>query len=184
MKPDDKIQRKIDGLLGLVRRGVGGEKGQAEKILRKLCDKHGLIYEDVIRREEEPVEQFYITFRNKHEERIAIHSVWKYGGVHPNDIYGHRQYPKRLYYECRKSKHLEVLTAWSVLKAAFKEEMEILRDAFIHRHQIYGEGVKTRKTEEMSHAEYKRALRVAQTAGGLSGVDIHKQLSSPSKLDS
>lgn len=170
------VQEKIDGLIALMQRGVyEGERTQAHKALVRLCAKHNINLEDVIRRKEEP-DIYLVPMKNREEGEIFAQAAFRY--AEPVFIGWYRLKRCTMAVECLPMKYLELMAAWSVLKRSYREEKKVFMHAFFQRNRLFSE--RPNDAPEPTPEELERSLRASIMARGMNAAEIHKQLSAPS----
>jgi predicted RNase H-like nuclease len=153
----------------LAKRGEGGEKENAERMLRRLMKEHNLNEKDL---EDEQVFNYC--------QRIKLDSYslfFQISGTVNKTIKPRRQSNKHntCYFKCTKVEYLELLARFEFYERLFKEETEVLFLAFLSKHDLY---VKVTKEEmnDLTDEEKERRKRAAFMAEGLKDASYLKQL--------
>lgn len=188
----DKLNKEYLGkVVRLAKEGIDGEKENAIRIVKKLCAKHDLNFEDVMN--DTGIEEFYIDFK-RGETQLVVQIIGRYAKAHRNDEILPSNGGQRLYFKCTKERYIETINAYSVLAHKFKEEKGILVESFEHaffkKHQLYYQPkpeeipdiVKElrerdkNKTAKDREADAKKERLAEAMTHGLDKVNIHKQL--------
>lgn len=196
----DLNRDRLGKIVALAKGGVGGEKENAIRMVQKICKEHNLNFDDVMNSLD--VEEFEIKYDTKDEERVLIGCIFKYGLLHADDPVMTRERSfrwmktkeKSLSFTTTKSKYVEVLNAFSVLKRKFKEERKIadeaFHDAFRKKHDLFYDPTpeereriekrmkeeKDKKTDKEKADDAQKAMMAMGIVGALNNADIHKQL--------
>ncbi len=171
------VQDKIDGLIALMQRGAfEGERTQARKALERICAKNGLNIEDVIRKDQEPV-NYRMKCRNKLEAAVFAQTVFRYAD--PVSVGTSWRGSNIILFTCKPAKFIELISAWSVLKVAWREEQEVFKLAFFRANRLFGERKEGDPEPEITEEERDRHNRAAGMASNVKKADIHKQISAP-----
>lgn len=174
----DLPQQKIDGLIALMKGGIyEGERNAAERALKRICEKYEINFDDLLYKADEEPEEYSLPYKNEEEGQVLAHCLRRYAKT--KDIWKERwRRRRRLYFKCLPSKHIEACIAWDVLKVAYREEREIFQRAFINKHNLFGDDVKT-APEPKTKEEMERLMRMVEMMRGMRSVSIHRQLSAP-----
>lgn len=160
---DDKkeLLRKIKAL---AERGVGGEKENAEVLLKQLMDKYGItesdISDDVIKQHEVKISE--VPFIKRLLEQIVYATV---GNI--NSKKGMFEYtfsPRgRVCVCCTDAEFLEITAKYEFYGHHWKQDLETFYGAFIQSNVIFppNELIKDREPSEMTDEDRKR-LRLAR----------------------
>lgn len=172
-------QEKIDCLIALYRNAASypNEKTQAYKALVRLCAKHNLNIEDVLR-EEQRVERYTMRCKNELEAEVFAQTVFRYAEpVMVGHTYQGRNY---IGFECTPAKYVELMAAWSVLKLAWRDEQEVFKLEFFSANRLFGKRGDTQEQPELTEEEERQRMRAAAMATFVKKVEVHKQLGSGS----
>ena len=168
-------KEKLKSLITMAKRGTKYEKINAIAILKKLCKKHDLIFEELME-EDENLQEFQFEFKGKIPKSIAMQIYFK--------VIGGRYCTNNGYYiflKTTKEKYIEFENAFSVYRRVYKKEQKkfaerqkkekaMFQDAFIQRHDLFGEYTDEEKDERKEKAkkitakeieEIKLAMRMA-----------------------
>lgn len=134
------IRERLKKLYALALRGVGGEKEQAEAILKKLIKKYGVSMEEI---DEDVIKEFKINYSGAAERKILMQIVYKvtnetgrtYGFVYKKSG---RDCRTILGVSCTEAQKIEIEFLFDFYKKLYKKELEALLLAFIHKHELFG----------------------------------------------
>jgi len=193
----DKINDKLLKVIALAKQGVGGEKTAAIATVKRICQTHGLDYDEVMGAADHAQVREYvldIKWRNKLEEDMLAQVCLKFACTpeHPDLFYN--TYRKVYIYNTTAAKHLETINAASVYLHQFRKERKKLEQAilgaFCQKHRLYP----TEATYNARHpedakrigdgkldvdAEFKKieeARRRMALAEGMDDVSLHKSI--------
>lgn len=138
--------KKLKALAALVKRGVGGEKTNAEKLLRMLCAKHKLDYDAVLN--DLSVEEFEFNYKEAGiSKELAVQVMARYGLLEGNISY-FTQWNTTILFLTTPDKYNEFIAAVYEVKRMYrkqrrellakqKKERELFFKAFINRHNLF-----------------------------------------------
>lgn len=167
----ERIKKRLYKLLELSKRGIGGERENAESRLEALLKRQGIKKEDFL--EKEDVQEFFFTFNNKFEKRLFIQIAFS---VQAEKVYS---YPgsKRLSVQCTVAQHAEIKIKYSVYRRALEDEFDLTFEAFVHSQRIYKPSVENdnEETQEtvLSREEQRRIKLIANRAMMMDRVNVH-----------
>ncbi|CAM1374377.1 Protein of unknown function [Tenacibaculum litopenaei] len=132
-----KLKEKLSKLYELAKRGVDGEKINAELMLNKMLEKHGLTISDIDT--ETPKERYYpyTTTMSNTLIRQIIYRV-----TERTDIYSIRSY-KEIVVKATDYEHIQILEQIDFHLENFnKERKQFLKDftdAYVQKHRLFKE---------------------------------------------
>jgi len=141
----------------LAKRGEGGEKINAQKLLAKFCAKHGINIDEV---DDEKTQSFTV--------KIPDELQWLYfrtvGQVtqKDNNVWNQR---KRNHFriECTESEFVLINSIYDHYKKELGKQLELLKTAFIIKHRIWMDGNSTGKPPSAEEQErINKAFRMAE----------------------
>lgn len=164
----------LDKLKALMEQGVGGEKINAEKILRKILQKQGKSFEEFVTSKDKEETMFYcLRYKTQYEKRLLLqicHYVLNLpeiqAAIHNNIIH----------IRLTAYQHIEIITIYTILKTELKKELDITTEAFICKNRIFSQSV-TKKDENSSLTE--KELRVIERMSTIKKTELRKQLTAP-----
>lgn len=137
---EDLDKDRLGKVVAMAKKGVGGEKDAAIAILKGMCKKHGLSFDDIMSEDAE-VREYTIPYADQDELRIVQQVVCRYAYLTIDDQQGYNALRKLCFFKTTKEKYYETLHASDVLKDAWHVEKKKLADiiyfAFIERHCLY-----------------------------------------------
>lgn len=130
-----ETRKRLEKLYALAKRGVGGEKVNAEVKLEAALRKLGLSLQDLFDEQQRERRTFYL--KDKWERRVLIQVIAKVVGDVP--FYRTVASSKHRYAELTDLEYAEVSLLFDIYKKALQEEIEHTFVAFIHRNDLFGE---------------------------------------------
>jgi hypothetical protein len=183
---EDLNKEKLGKVVAMAKKGIGGEKDAAIAILKAMCAKHKLIYEDLMSDDNELYE-YVIHYKNQEEFRILGQVVCRYAYLNIDQKQGFNAIRKVVIFKTTKEKYLETLHAFDVYKVQWEKEREKMKDAiyyaFIERHQLYYAPRQDEIPKLIDQMTKDKSIgSVAREAGNkiaryMDDVKIHKRLS-------
>ena len=134
------IKERLKKLYELAIRGVGGEKEQAEAILKKLIKKYGVSMDEL---DEKIIKRYKIKYSGAAERKILIQIVYKVTnetGCSFDFVYkkSGRACRTILGLDCTEAQKIEIEFLFDFYKKLYKKELEAFLLAFIHKHDLFG----------------------------------------------
>lgn len=129
----EKALNLLRKLNELAKRGLDGERENAQNKLLELCLKHGISIEDL---EEESKVQFEYKVSGV-EERTFFAQISASCFGRSVKVYSLKGTSKNLIIECSKSQFLEVVSKHEFFYNIYKKELEVFYSAFIQRNELY-----------------------------------------------
>jgi len=132
--PDEKLMRRLEKILALAERGVGGEKETATRMLQNLLDKHGMTHEDlgVDLQKEERLKYGREPFSKQLLVQIVLSVCGRSRGIYTSN---------RLRYgiivELSPHEKIEVELRYNLYRPSLKEQIDLAFSAFIHKHNLF-----------------------------------------------
>lgn len=184
----DYNEERLGKIVALARGGVGGEKETAIKMVKALCAKHDLNFEEVMNASE-AVKEYWIDHK-KSEQQLLVQIICRYAhrtiddGIQPS-IGG-----TRLYFKTTQEKYIETLNAWEILQPLYQTERKLLEkalfNAFLQKHQLFYQPTpeehrkqmrRIKKQEDSKTEEDKRAEAMGSAMSRhLTDAEIMKRL--------
>ncbi|MDO6813803.1 hypothetical protein [Tenacibaculum soleae] len=132
---EDKLKDKLLKLYELAKRGVAGEKVNAELMLNRMLNKHGLTIEDI--NQEIPKDRFY-KYTTKLSDKLITQILFKVVGS--KEIYGVKGY-REVCAKVTDYQHIQILEMIDFHLSNFdKERKQFLNDftsAYIQKHRLF-----------------------------------------------
>ena len=194
MNEEPKLDERSLRIVALARSGVGGEKENARRILRQICEKKHLDFDQVLAgTNDEITERKLILGRlTKDEVRIIARVIMNFGLSEDHKTlnvlyYGSK--PAGFAFECSKATLIETEHAANIYLRAFRKErrqiMDSLSAAFVMKQHLYmpeflreeitadDDRELTKKEREKLERDHTRAVMMA---AGMDGVQVRKAL--------
>lgn len=180
---DELNKDRLNKIVRLAKFGVGGEKENADRVVRKICAKYGLSYEEVM--QGVGAQEFEMTCKTS-EVPLLVQVICRYalldadagvkGGPTGRGI-------ETIYFHTTKEKYEETVNAFHVLKRLFKEEEKKIRaavaDAFYIKHDLYYKmkpGEKRKREKKLTEKEIKEARIAMRLADGMEDAQLFKTI--------
>ena len=170
---------KLGKIVALAKRGVGGEQTAAIEMLKRLCNKYNLNFDDVMSQATFVDGELY--YKKDTWKKIAIQCVCRYGLLKSEDSVRENKFRKKIFFKTTPALLIETLNAFDVLSRAYDQERrkmnKLIFTAFLQKHDLFyqlKEGEKYKESSKsMSLAEM---LAAAAMAEGMQDVEIRKRL--------
>lgn len=180
------IDPKLLKIVALAKAGVGGEKDTAIALVKKICEREGLDFDEVMSDRDESREfDAFLHWRNKTERQIIVNIIFKFALTPEHKSFRMYDFDKSARYTTTPAKHLETINAAAIYLKAYRKERkkieEDLMSAFLDKHDIYPTwNTKSDDDEEKEpeKVDIQRAMRIAAMSEGMDDVEIHKQIDS------
>ena len=134
MKNLPKVKRRIAKLLELAERGEGGEKANAQRMLEKTLEAHGLTLDDIA-----TDERTLVWFRYEvgpHRKELLIQLAAKICGKDVS-LFLNKSKQRQVGIECSEYEKLQLEMSHKIYQRAFKREVELAYSAFLNVNQLY-----------------------------------------------
>lgn len=177
------IDPKLLKIIALAKHGIGGEKETAIALVKKICQREGLTFEEVMSDRDESREfDVVLKWRNKIERQIIINILYKFALSPEHKDFRMWEYDKSVRYTTTPAKHLETVNAAAVYLKAYRKERkkieEDLMSAFLDKHHIYPdwETGNHKDDDDEPDIDLERAMRIAAMTRGMDDVNIRKSI--------
>jgi hypothetical protein len=162
----ESLRQKLLKVQALARRGEGGEKQAAAKMLAKLMRKHGLTLDDIqgFKRTEHE-----FRYQKKFEKQMIAHIAAKVMNEWP-EVYRIKGRSRRMYIVCTNAEAMDIQAEFDRLKPIWKEELDLLFSAFVHKHDLFAESDEGKGDNEID-PDYLR--RLVNMMDGLQDAPSH-----------
>lgn len=170
---ENRILRK---LLELARRGEAGERENADKLLDRLCAKHGVNRAD-LERADLPLRRVRYRFRDEHERSLAVQVASMV--LDKNAVTTLTTGRARTWQEIDLpvAQAVEFEAMFTAYQSAWREEQHALLYAFITKNRIFPATAEPGSTAP-DEAELRRWRKARNMAPGVDVVAVRKQLES------
>lgn len=171
----------LKNLLELSKRGVGGEKVNAEALLNKLLTKYGMTLEDIETSDEIKNRDFY--FDDYYESRILNQLYYSMYPDRNSYTYNYKRTKKNrhtLILELTDAEFIEFTYAYDVYKESWKKQLELFYIAFIQsNHMFPKEPPKDMNIDTIQDKySYEDQLRMSMMAEGIERAQVRMALES------
>lgn len=154
----------------LAERGVGGEKENAEVLLRKLMEKYNVTEEEL----SDDVESWYeIEYHGRFERDIVLQCIAKVKA----DAKGYKTSGK-WNVKCTKAEFIEMNELCVFYRRALQEDLDIFLRAFIHKHDLYPE-TSSGPRHEPTREELEQLMKVLELVGSMPEHEYLKRIEAP-----
>lgn len=176
MKSNERIIDLLRKIKALADKGVGGEKETAQERLQFLMKKHGISYDDI----SDTVRKTFKIRLRKEDFRLFNQILGNVCGNRTNyEFHRTKYFPTGFFdsYEvkCTDSQWLEVNAKFDFYLKAYKDNLELMYSAFIHKNNLYVEREGDDDTE-LTPEEMDRLLKMVAMASGLQDHTFQKRL--------
>jgi hypothetical protein len=136
----DEMDPRLGKIVELAKRGVGGEKAAAIKLVKRICRQRGIEFDDVM--EATTIREYSLDYKTKAELEVLAQVVLRFGNIEGADRgVSYRPWVKELYFRTTPDRYIEVVNAAAAYLAAFRRERRrIIKDlpnAFIIKHHLF-----------------------------------------------
>lgn len=184
------IDPKLLKIIALAKHGVGGEKEQAIRIVKRICLRDGLDFDEVMAGKDQP-KKYEPEFKilTKDEVQIAIQVAARFASTpeHP-DVRGGRFRGYKLgyvEYTTTAARHIETINAIEIYLAAYRKEKKniarALQQAFVINHGLYSQFKEDREDDRPAPTKdqlEEQARAIALTGALSEDVDLVKRIGS------
>lgn len=181
MNIDNKLKDKLQKLLALADRGVGGEKTNAQTMLSALLDKHNLTLYDI--GSEEKTERLF-RYENGAEQLIIAQIIRK--ATNQNTVYLLRE-EKEIVQDLTDYENVMVLELIDfhihqfnkerkALLARHKKEREVFESAYVQKHRLFRERQESEESTP-SGLSKEELMAIFNAMNNLEDVSYQKKLS-------
>lgn len=149
----EEIKSRLIKIKELANNGVGGEKVNAEKLLKKLLYKYKITENDI---KSDVLQMFTLTFRSKLERRLLMQVIVM---VRNSNQIEHRIYRKQVDLKLSVAEYLEISEIYDIYRKELDKNIETLFLAFIFKNKIHrtnhNDDTKTELTTEEERALFQ-----------------------------
>lgn len=136
---DNKKIELLNKLRKLAESGVGGEKVNAQKMLDKLMEKYGITDADLDSHEiEDDVTPHEFWYKNYYEKILLMQTIYKVTNSSIMISYRRQRTLHKIGCECTTLQAMEIEFLYDFYKRVFYKDAELLLQAFIQKHKIFG----------------------------------------------
>ncbi len=153
---------RLKKLQALALRGVGGEREQAQQILEKLAKKYGACLDDLNETKEE---KFEFSYHGAIERKLLVQIAYKVKNALP-DIYNlvytksGRKCRTAVKILCTEAEKIEIEFLFDFYKRLWEKEVNFLLNAYIQKHNLFGDLKEGEKPMEISPEDRKKIFAI------------------------
>lgn len=182
-------KERLGKIVRLAKNGEGGEKENALRLVKKICEENGLDFNAVMSDDEEEKERV-IPYRNETEKSLICQIIGRYGSRSIDHQVWTTNVTKTVHFKATKEMFVETLNAVSVLLPLYKKELAKLQQAmfmgFLDKHDLYYKprldemeaymNRVNKQRSEATDADKKSARLGAKLAEDMETAHIRKQI--------
>ena len=162
---ENNISDTMKKLLELSRRGIDGEKANAEKLLKKLMKKYNITEEDLLIEE---VKKRDVKYKADWQDKLLnqiMHMINPF-----RNTYKYRNSKRRVtIIECTDAEFIEFKYLYSIYSNAFERELETFTKAFIYKNNIFPKEEPNKNDQPQQPLDYYDILK---TQAMMQGIEI------------
>ncbi|UVL19621.1 DUF2786 domain-containing protein [Pseudomonas sp. B21-044] len=166
---DQKVQDKLRKLQALAERGVGGEKVNAQRMLERLLERHGLTLEDLA---DERRETRWFPAPTRFDVRLAAQILAKLCNTNAPGVYRSKNRPKQVGVDVTPAEAIEFELHYDILRKALTEHFKDAFSAFIQANRLYS----NLPSDESSSAMSERVFRILSMAAATPATSINTRI--------
>ena len=137
MTEREELLKRLERVKALAERGVGGEKENAEALLKRLMEKYGISDEDI---EDTSTRTYFIRYQTQWERKLLHQIAYMHlGSGHSFGCVGTytNRSRKKVGVECTPAQYIEIEADYEFFRTAMEEEMSIFYTAFISKNNLF-----------------------------------------------
>lgn len=175
----EKVIQLAKKLKALADRGIGGEKQNAETMLKALMEKHSITM-DMIDENNLAEHTFELEDKDRKFWKQVVASVIGTSYelfTYPYDRRHHRKV-KRYTIKCTPSDYIEIQAKYDFFTKAYEDELEIFYSAFIQKNKLYAKskGDDNKDQPDMTPEEMDKLYRMLEMMKGMKNHRFLKQI--------
>ena len=171
-------EERLGHVVALAKHGVGGERENATRAVKRMCEKYGLDFEEVMS-DDEKLDDYEFKYT---DNKLLVHAIIiAHGMVKRVPVYVHR-YRKTLMVSTTKTKYIECLNALEVLIPAYRKEKRKVNKAlwygFLGKHNLWCPfpSEEDEPERKMTEEEVKARLAGQGLQDHMEDVEVRKRL--------
>lgn len=168
----DKIINLAKKLNELAKRGEGGERINADRMLKELMRKHGINMEDI---EGKQVSRHLFTVR-KEQDKIFFQVASSVLGSN-FETWRHRKDSRKVYLETTAANAIEIYAKFDFYWKLWTKDIDVLRYAFFSKHGIFPAGGNVASIDDLTPEQLERLSKAKRMQAGLHDESFRKQIS-------
>jgi hypothetical protein len=159
----------------MAKRGVGGEKKNAESILRRELKKYGLTIDDIDSENAlNKVSQREYRYKTVEESRLLMQCLSSIVNLKKIDVWK-RKKKRELVLELSTLDHMELESMFVYYRRLYAHEKDVLFKAFIQKHALYPKKSENDR-QEMSREEIRWIVDMMNSLKPSNYVSTRRQL--------
>jgi len=178
------IDPKLLKIIALAKDGIAGEKDSAILLVKKICKREGLSFDDVMNSVDYRQYELKANFKTELEAEIVAQTIYRFAVTKAHVGVRWNKHYKTFYYTTTPAKHIETLNAVPIYLASFRKEykkvQQVLAEAFIRKHRLFKqfqtEEASERPAPEITAESLRNAQKVMSLMDGMEEVTVHKAL--------
>lgn len=154
---NERLKALLIKIRALAKRGVGGEKINAERMLAELMSKHNLTLDDIEKESRE--------WRELKVPRYRLLNTLFWNVVTSTyDIKRYRKTRKRdvILLELTASEQMEIMAKYQFYSHHFNDDLDVFLRAFISKNELYSKTPNGEQPKEMTAKEYNQMMKALQ----------------------
>lgn len=179
---NDRTKRRLLKIAALAERGVGGEKTNAESLLKKSLKRHGLTMADIEKEQQEKIIKAYYP-NTVAERKLLDHIVAQVANTFGVDMYTHKNKRKYRGFKLTAIEHIEAEAMFSYYKKLLKSETEIFLEAFVNKHHIFPESSEEKENEDCDFRKLEKITNLMRAMEPGKFVPANRQIESRKVID-
>lgn len=179
-KENDTQYKRLGKIVALAKRGVGGEREMALKMVRSICKRYDLDFDEVMT--DVRLADYCLVLKTRNHFSLGIQTVARYGIYDEEHLHiGQSRDKKHLYFTTTQEKYVETVNAYEVLSRLYEKERKKIEAAFkigfYQKHDLFLPFKMKKDTKDKPTAKEMEAyMRGAKLAEDMENATIHKQL--------
>ncbi len=176
------MQEKLDKIVQLAKRGEGGEKETARRMVKAICEREGLDFDDVMS-DAPKTQEFSLRYVDRREEELLEHVIAKFAMLtRETRMFTRYGRSKEIFFETTTEKYIDTVNAWHILRKQMRAEIAKIPLAMIYKHDLFyqpttEEWEKIKKERpEATKEELEKAMKARAMAYGLDDVELQRRL--------
>jgi len=175
----DKKIELAKKLKQLAEKGIGGEKINAEEMLKKFMKKNHITDYDI---ENDENNDFFFTINDKNYYKIWYQIVKitnnkiKTYGKFPDNVIKEHALDGNYMINCTHFEYIEISTKYNFYMQLFKDELNVFLSAFLHANDLLMENPNPNDIEDLTKEQYLHELRILELSKKVKKGYFNKQI--------
>ena len=154
---NEKTIQRMKKLQALAKRGIGGEKETAEKMLQQILEKNGISSLEELENEE--AEYTLFSYNGKHEITLLKQCIYKVmTAAREVTYYRSKGTRQKIGIYCTKAQKIEIELEFEFYRSVFYDELSTFMDAFIQAQKIFPPDAPKSSYDELNPTDMKIAF--------------------------